>query len=296
MEQYDENGQGKLVYYDRDIQDRIIGRYTSDVVDWNWVSTADLYYGHTADGDAPDFVRNTNWDIIEKHIQLPGGVFLTIKPQQTGNAAKSYNLPNIHDDTLLTTNAAGTNTSNGNGPLNSHLYDPFGNPVPGAVLPSNTAEASYAYVGQHQKLTESNLTLNPIQMGARVYLPGIGRFASVDPVDGGTENRYVYPGDPVNKQDLTGKAFWMPLVIGCIRFCKHAPKALKWGKRAWGFVRSSRVSVKRHDAHHPWRFPFQKKKKWYKHVEVRYWRKGVKKKPIRFQIPYGRGCRLKNCR
>ena len=47
-----------------------------------------------------------------------------------------------------------------------------------------------------------------MQMGARVYLPGIGRFAQVDPVQGGTPNNYVYPPDPVNDFDLTGEFGW----------------------------------------------------------------------------------------
>lgn len=42
-------------------------------------------------------------------------------------------------------------------------------------------------------------------MGARVYLPSLGRFLSVDPIQGGTDNNYVYPDDPVNDFDLTGE-------------------------------------------------------------------------------------------
>ncbi len=45
-------------------------------------------------------------------------------------------------------------------------------------------------------------------MGARVYIPGLGRFLSVDPSQGGTANNYVYVSDPVNDFDLDGNFGW----------------------------------------------------------------------------------------
>lgn len=203
--QLDATNSGKATYYDRDVQNRLKGRFTGTFNNWQWTGDNDAYYGYTGSSDTPDFIRDNAWNVVEKYLALPGSIVLTIRPNEPEPTIKNtYSLPNIHGDVFARTNSAGNI-------LATYQTGPFGEVIVGQTMPSNTVKgASYNYVGQHQKLTESDFTTpgGIVQMGARMYVPGLGRFLSVDPIEGGTSNAYVYVLNPVNDFDLEGTISW----------------------------------------------------------------------------------------
>lgn len=193
-EQYT-GGDKKEVSYNRDAQDRLINR-TYKVND---AIKAQDSYGYTGSSDSPSFLMDTNGAVTQKYLSLVGGVSVTIKPQSVSAGATTYSLTNFHGDTMATVNADGLVNMN-------TIAGPFGEKTQSQSTPSNTAAgATWDYLGAAKKTTDSEFSIAPTQMGARVYIAQLGRFLQMDPVEGGTANNYVYVTDPVNQSDINGK-------------------------------------------------------------------------------------------
>jgi RHS repeat-associated protein len=76
-------------------------------------------------------------------------------------------------------------------------FDEFGNPTGGSA-------GRFGWLGGKQRRTE--LPSGVIQMGARSYVPSLGRFLTPDPILGGSANPYDYANqDPINNFDLNGE-------------------------------------------------------------------------------------------
>lgn len=189
--------------YARDVQGRLLYRHQ----DTNGTNVSNDCYGYTASGDSPDFITDVSGTVTQKYLSLPGGVKVTIRPQSTGASAQTYSLPNVHGDVFATISADGV-------VLGTTQTGPFGELITGQINPWNTVNGgTLGYVGSAQKLTEAQLAVRAIQMGARVYIPGLGRFLQVDPVQGGTLNNYVYAADPVNEYDLSGTCIYCKILL-----------------------------------------------------------------------------------
>jgi RHS repeat-associated protein len=71
-------------------------------------------------------------------------------------------------------------------------------------VPTTSLPPKYSWLGALELPTE--LPSGVIAMGARSYVPQLGRFLQPDPIPGGSANAYTYTyGNPVNSTDPTGE-------------------------------------------------------------------------------------------
>lgn len=189
---------GTTVTIVRDATGRVAARTTDPAGTAPAVTTKylDAGTGDAAWGQASGTALTTS-------ASLPGGATRTAI-----GSAVTWSFPDLLGHGLI------THTGSTTGAM--LLWDPFGQPVAPATYAMGTAttDGTGQVAGDslwHQgalKLAESAGSTLVIEMGARLYIPALGRFLQVDPIEGCVDNDYVYPTAPIGKSDLTGNAWW----------------------------------------------------------------------------------------
>jgi RHS repeat-associated protein len=119
----------------------------------------------------------------------------------SSRSTKPWSFPDLQGHYIATTDDNGDRI----GPVVT--YDPWGTQTPAAGTPldNTTGNADLGPFGSAGKLEEHTTAKPIVLMGARPYSPTHGRFLTIDPIQGGCANNYVYVhGNPTNTKDLSG--------------------------------------------------------------------------------------------
>jgi RHS repeat-associated protein len=154
---------------------------------------------YTDDSDAPAWTScGTKWT---RNLHGIDGAF---SGTETDTGTVTWQLANLHGDIIATVDNNSV-ASSPNAQFDTTEYGQQRDPA--------NAPDTYGYLGTTQRSVDTLGGL--ILMGARLYSPVTGRFLSVDPIPGGNANPYVYPTDPINQSDGTGRFCWSWIMVFC---------------------------------------------------------------------------------
>jgi RHS repeat-associated protein len=174
---------GEKLSYNRDPASRI-----REVIASGTVSTTTKYH-YAGEGDAPAWTITTTGSWTRNITGING----SLAAVETNGKEPQLQLQNLHGDIIGT--AAISETESKLTPSNE--ASEYGVP--------HTTTSGYAWLGADELSTE--LPTGIMNMGARSYIPQLGRFEQTDPQPGGSANAYAYTSDdPVNESDPSGES------------------------------------------------------------------------------------------
>jgi RHS repeat-associated protein len=139
---------------------------------------------------------STSWTSLgstwTRDIAGIGGELAAIQENNGTTTTTTFKLTDLHGDAVASASSSTTATKL----LAVAVFSEFGEPVSGS-------SGRFGWLGG--KTRRAELSSGVIQMGARSYIPQLGRFLTPDPIRGGSANPYDYADqDPINSLDLTG--------------------------------------------------------------------------------------------
>ncbi|MGN6334165.1 MAG: RHS repeat-associated core domain-containing protein [Motilibacteraceae bacterium] len=178
--------------------------------DTSGINTA-VHTNHYIDGgDAPGWIDEGDGTWTRNLLDPTGALALIGTGTAEAATSASVQLHNLHGDIVATLDAA--NPAAGIGSYAESTE--FG-------APRNPSEAPSRYGWLGDKRRSSDDLAGLILMGVRQYNPVTGLFSSADPTPQGGATPYLYPSDPVNFADLSGRC-WGVLEF----FCPHSDQPI----------------------------------------------------------------------
>ncbi len=175
---------GEKIGYNLDPAGRILETISSGTTS----STVTSHYQGPESSPASTITSTGSWT---RNITGINGALAAI---QTNGATPMLQLADLHGDIIATASTSETESKL----IPANETSEYG-------VPRTSITAKYSWLGAGRRPTE--LPTGIINMGARTYIPQLGRFEQTDPQPGGSVNAYAYTDDdPVNESDPSGEA------------------------------------------------------------------------------------------
>jgi RHS repeat-associated protein len=172
------------------------------------IPSATQTWHYTADTDSPSWIaENAAGSTWSRNVAGPAGRLVAVADQSDTAVLQ---LTNLHGDVVATASTSGT----ANSLLSAADQTEFG-------VPRSPSTSRYGWLGGYERATDP--ATGSILMGARVYVPIIGRFLQPDPpasCSGSVVDLRAYTyarSDPVNDVDIQGTVS-VRCFVGCAKY------------------------------------------------------------------------------